>query len=392
MDFEQLIKRVEWMDEQRRKDKDVIATLEIRLANLETSITAIPPQIQEAADSVIPLTSLPARLDGYEKAVPILRKELTAQIQEVEKRLADQSEKLWKNERQRVNRNLSELKKAVEPIAELERDIHSVSEEAPRLKRLFTQLEKKFEGVVTGSDEALRATRITEESRKQDTKRIMDLQGEVSAARKRIEELREKVELKNESIRQIENRLNEMLLSENERKQAQASFIEQQSKHQIQRDLTSRDWKDTYEKVNKQSEQLQNQLIEWDSIQRAVKRAQETYDDITQKSERRINEIAEMQRLAEDRFRQEWISFKADDQKRWTNYTLSHDETYREIRSDMEKMSEQLTTLDDATQNLADLLQQTTEATEKSLQDLMNWSHEFLSNFERVMGHTRAKK
>jgi hypothetical protein len=41
---------------------------------------------------------------------------------------------------------------------------------------------------------------------------------------------------------------------------------------------------------------------------------------------------------------------------------------------------------------LADLLQQTTEATEKSLQELMNWSHELLSNFERVMGHTKAKK
>ncbi len=90
--------------------------------------------------------------------------------------------------------------------------------------------------------------------------------------------------------------------------------------------------------------------------------------------------------------RQEWITFKADDQKRWTNYTLSHDETYREIRADLEKISERIAALDDTAQNQADLLQQTTEATEKSLQDLMNWSHELLTNFERVMGHSRLKK
>ena len=41
-----------------------------------------------------------------------------------------------------------------------------------------------------------------------------------------------------------------------------------------------------------------------------------------QRFDRRLNEITEMQRLVEERFRQEWVSFKADDQKRWTNYTL----------------------------------------------------------------------
>ena len=30
--------------------------------------------------------------------------------------------------------------------------------------------------------------------------------------------------------------------------------------------------------------------------------------------------------LTEERFRQEWVNFKADDQKRWTNYTLAQEE------------------------------------------------------------------
>jgi hypothetical protein len=58
--------------------------------------------------------------------------------------------------------------------------------------------------------------------------------------------------------------------------------------------------------------------------------AQEAFEEITQRFDRRINEITEMQRLTEDRFRQEWVSFKADDQKRWTNYSLVQEEQQRE--------------------------------------------------------------
>ncbi len=388
MEFEQLIKRVEWLDEQRRKDKDTIATLEVRLANLETSLAAIPPQIEEAVNEVTPLKGLPARLEGYQNTAKKLRKELLAQLEETEKRLAEQQEKYWKNERLRVNRNLSDLKKAVEPIPELRRNIQAVSAEGPQLKRSFTQLEKKFEGIISGSEEALRATRVTEENRKQDTKRIMDLQGEVSASRKRLDELREKIDLHNESTRHIEIRVNELLASENERKQAQVAFMEQQSKLQVQREQTVRDLKDTYEKINKQSEQLQNQLIEWDSIQRAVKRAQEIYEDLAQKYERRINEVAEMQRLAEDRFRQEWVSFKADDQKRWASFALSHDEQQKDYRVSIEKFNDRLTALEDLSQTLQDIIQQSQDAQQEFYQGELARIHELIEAYGRIIGPT----
>jgi hypothetical protein len=53
-------------------------------------------------------------------------------------------------------------------------------------------------------------------------------------------------------------------------------------------------------------------------------------DDINIRFDRRINELTEMHRLTEERFRQEWISFKTDDQKRWTNYLLTQEEQQQE--------------------------------------------------------------
>ncbi len=98
-----------------------------------------------------------------------------------------------------------------------------------------------------------------------------------------------------------------------------------------------------------------------------------------------------MQRLAEDRMRQEWVAFKADEQKRWTSHSLSMDEIMRDTRKDLDKLEQRVTLHDDATEVLQDQLQQTTDTTEKQLQELMNLANDWLTAYERIMGHTKTK-
>jgi mevalonate kinase len=109
--------------------------------------------------------------------------------------------------------------------------------------------------------------------------------------------------------------------------------------------------------------------------------------DLNAKLERRINEVTEMQRLAEERLRQEWISFKADDQKRWTGYSLSSEETFRDIRKEVQKYETSISTISEVTQVLQDQLHQTTDTSEKQLQELMNVVHEWMTSYQRIMGH-----
>ena len=130
---------------------------------------------------------------------------------------------------------------------------------------------------------------------------------------------------------------------------------------------------------------MDRQLQEWDGIQRAAKKAQETYEEIVQKFERRINEITEMQRLAEDRFRQEWVTFKSDEQKRWTSYTLSQDEIQKDAVISTNKLEQRLSTLEDLVQTQQDVLQQTKEANEQLFQGMLSQIHELLSAYERIM-------
>ena len=116
---------------------------------------------------------------------------------------------------------------------------------------------------------------------------------------------------------------------------------------------------------------MDSSLQTLDATHRSVKRSQQAVDELAQKVERRINEITEIQRLSEERFRQEWVTFRADDQKRWTNYTLTIEEQRSEAIRQNEKLAEKVILLEDTLQEIQDLLQQANEQTEKRLQSLL---------------------
>ena len=80
----------------------------------------------------------------------------------------------------------------------------------------------------------------------------------------------------------------------------------------------------------------------WSEAYRNMKQIIDDFERIGDRLERRINEVAEMQRLSEERFRQEWNDWSADDQKRWKQFTLSNDEVWRNHDKEFERFVERL--------------------------------------------------
>jgi hypothetical protein len=213
----------------------------------------------------------------------------------------------------------------------------------------------------------------------------------MGSVRKRADDAREKSTLHNDSIRNMENRINELLETEAARQERHAALLQQQALQQVERDRAWKDWQERFEEFQVQAGNVEGQVAAFESAVRAAKQAQEAYDGLNQRLERRMAEIGEIQRLADERIRQEWVAFKADEQKRWTGHTLAQDESIRDLRKDVDKIDKRVNTIDDAAQTLQDQLQQTTEITEKQLQEFMNISQDWLAAYERIMGHSKTK-
>jgi chromosome segregation ATPase len=388
MEFDQIIKRLDWLDEAYRKDKSTIEALTQHINNLEGDLKTANKKIKELIPQVSQLSTAPARIEQYDAALTQLRTDILKYIDDQDKKRQDhllEIDKRYQIQFTAANKSIIEFRKIKEPIAELKRELKARAEEETRRGKLMANWETRMQDMVEAVEAVQHAQKATEEPRRQDSKRLADLQGELSAARKRLDESRQKIDLFSDSIRRIETRLNEILASETERRQAQTTFIETQSRLQVERDHAWKEWEGSLEPLRKQSEMMTHYLQDWDVIQRTVKRAHETYEEIVQKFERRINEITEMQRLAEDRFRQEWVTFKADDQKRWTSFTLSQDETQKDTHSEMTKLVERLTAIEDLAQVQQDVLQQTKDANQQMFQGMLAQIHEYLSAYEQIM-------
>jgi chromosome segregation ATPase len=391
MEFEQIVKRLEWLDDEHRKDKATLKALEERIATFENSISPLGKQIKDLEKKITEIGPVNERIDKFDEVVLKQRVEAKNELEDLEKKYKLREKEIVK----RHQEDLEEIKKSLpkldqtKDISELKKLIKQRADEYIKLNVAVTELKPKIDEAVRKSEDVATSNKLIEESRRQDIKRVADIQGEITSIRKRVDEFRQKTELQNDSVRNIENRFSEILVSENERKQAQATFIEQQSLAQIDRDKAYKDWLEKVDTFKQQTQTLDAQTQALDETLRAAKRAQDTYVDLNQKLERRINEITEMQRLGEERLRQEWVTFKAEDQKRWTGYTLSSEEAMRDVRKTVDKYEERITAIDDVHQTLQDQLHQTTDATEQQLQELMNVAHQWLTAYERIMGHVR---
>ena len=392
MDIDQILKQMDWLDEERRKDKDMIAKQEERIISLQGNLEAAHQQIKNLSGEITRLSAVVGRMDRFDEALLQQKIEVKHNIEELEKQFKkreEEVEKIRRVEIRGIDNNLAEMRKELEPIAGLRRGLEARVDEERRLAKLIEELQLKVQDIQRSEEEYSRTYRLMEDGRRQDSKRLVDLQGEVTALRKRADEHRGQAELMSANFRKLEGRLNELVNVEAERREAQAAFLDKQALQQAERESTWKDWQLRFDTIEDQTADVETQLQALDATHRDTKRLREEIEGVAQRVERRMSEITEMQRLGEERFRQEWVTFKADDQKRWTNYTLTQDEQRSEIARQFEKLANRVTQIEDNLLEIQDLLQQVNEETEKRLQSLLALTHEWVSAYERVLSHVR---
>lgn len=136
MDIEQASKTIQWLDDERRKDRQEITVLQERLAtvtadnaNLMRRLQQLEIDLQAVNNTVQKTTKIDVLLDGY-------RKEMTRQVEELDRRRSDadkEADRLRKIEREAVNKTLAELRKGLDGVPKLERDLSGRKDEEARV-------------------------------------------------------------------------------------------------------------------------------------------------------------------------------------------------------------------------------------------------------------------
>ena len=332
MEINQLASMIEWLDEERRRDKAMIALLEERMAQQTDTIEGMSRRVNtvETEQTIIKQETLPVqkeqdiiervRLEMEEKLENAEARRLTAE-REAERRIDLQRENM-----QRTVRELSEKGERIERqlgnIGELQTEGDRLTNAMRILNQEIDDLSKQLEGPD-------RRLTFLEEQRRTDTRRLAEIETELPEYKKSVDGIQPKIALLEEMSVRNERRIQDFNNVDRDRREQIQQFIDQQQLMVQQRD---QQLSDLTKRFGIHDEELQKNIERfevWAQAYREMKRIIDDFNRIGDRLERRINEASEMQRLSEERFREEWNDWRDEDQKRWKQLTLSSDEVWR---------------------------------------------------------------
>ena len=381
--LEQLEKRVEWLDNERRNDKTALASLQNRLTGLETENIALRKQLKEMEMEISGLQNQFSSLDKYDNRIERLNIDLTKQVRDVNERAEmnlNEAVKRVKLDIEANRRSLSEVVQLSEQLESVRNEQKSAKLEDSRLARLIEELKQKVLEVSRFDEEYRRSQHLLEENYRQENKRLTDMQGELAALRKRVEETRSRFDVFSDSFRSLDTRITELLTYEKDRRDAQAIFIEKVNSSLVDKEKSFRIWENRFGEIDRINLALSSQFEALETSKKAVDKSIAGAEEVIERFERRINEITEIQRLNDERFRQEWNSFKGDDLKRWTNYLLGQEEQLRVLNQRLGSAQEELEALKDSSQKSRDDFDKLTRETYRYVQAILGAHQESIQN------------
>lgn len=345
MEIDQIVKRLEWLDNERRRDKDTIAMLQELMEGYQREFPALRDQVGAVTGELAQMKAQLDRFDQIEGHVSELEITIHRQIEESQARFSTNISSVEKevfSDLEEIRVSVGEVKKKFAEISDLKDANETREAEDHRLVSMIQELEQRVESRERDDETYIRTVRMLEEGRRQDVKRLIDLQAESNLFRKRLDEQRGKLDLWAENLHKYDQRLAGLKNNEKERKQEQISFFERQTLKAVDQ---AREWKD----VNTQFSNYQKKFTGFEAkmaalsvVSQSLDKSQETFDDVNERLERRIHELTEMQRLSTERLRQDMEVFFSDDQKRWANFLLQEEERQTEISKEVNNFEERL--------------------------------------------------
>jgi chromosome segregation ATPase len=392
MDINQVAKMIEWLDEERRRDKAMIATLEERLAQQQDTITMLNKRLNsmESDQTVIRTQVAPTGREG--DLIGQIRKEMQQLLENAEaKRLVAEREVDRRMEltRESATRPLRDLTEKLEKLERQASNLPSQQIERERLGDVVATLQQRVDDLFKKIEEPDRRLAFLEEQRRQDNRRLSETQSELPEIQKQVDAVRPKLTLLEDLVLRIERRVQDVQNSERDRRDQIQQFIDQQALLIQQRDKQVEELTKRFGEQDSAMQRNMERFETWSEAYRSMKKIVDDFDRIGDRLERRINEVAEMQRLSEERFRQEWNDWTSDDQKRWKQFTISNDEVWRSHDKEFDRFVQKISELEAMFPPLTDSLERLWSLERERAQLYRDRYQELLLEYD-IRANTRA--
>ncbi len=345
MELTQATQMIKFLEEERRKDRSAIAVLQEQAKSQAEQLSQQTAQMQNLQTALTGLQGLISQVADFEHTVSSYKNEMVSlleQREEARKKEQAEAARLRKIEMKGIVDQLAELDKSIRVLPRYDEDLKARQTEEQRLHEAIQRLETAVSDLSKRSDDRVQAVTYLEEQRRADNRRIAELEPDVSNLRRRIETVAAKLPLLEEKIQKYKPRIDEAIKQIKEFEKP----IEEMRVAEFRRDQAVKKYLEQGEQVQQEMEKLRTQTQRFLEQYQLNKRALEKLESFQVRQEKRQNEVAEMQRLAEDRVKRQWEEWQAERAKEAKKRQIIVDEQWKEQKKVNQKLARRIPPLE----------------------------------------------
>lgn len=329
MELAEIIQRLSFLDEERRKDRETMATLLERVEAQTGRLEAQKRQIQELEGLLAGTRAELTKFTRIERAMEQLRAELTLLIEANEEKRSkayQELNRLRQLEQETIGRQIADFRQDLKSVSRHKEELQGLQAEVSRLNAGMVAIQHQAAELGKRSEDRVQSVIYLEEQRRQDNRRIAESEAEITTLRKELDELTERIPLLEQAIqaknKQIDNAA-ELL-------QQQSAMIENQRVSEFRRERQVTEWAKLVDELKQEVASMTAQTVRMREQDQLVRRGLADLESFRERIERRQDEMAEMQRLGEDRQKRVMEEWQAERAKEWSRFKLGNDERWRE--------------------------------------------------------------
>jgi chromosome segregation ATPase len=349
MDLGQLTQMTTWLDEELRGRKAELTQVQQRLGGHEAELQDQARAFKELETRVAGMQTQLVQTSQFQATLQQFKEEmvhLLAQADERRKQEEREAERLRAVERDNLSRTINEIRRDLQRLPRLEEEIGLRKAEQKRMGDSLLGIQQKVNSLAQEVENKLRTLPFLDDSRQQAAKRIAQLQQESLEAMKRLEQQGSRLQMIEDVTQHQERDTEELKEMVTQFRSSQRDFVEKQLLEAEQLKRQMMDWFEQLEAYSRKMDKFTARMETFDETYRDDRQVVEGIQRFQEQIRREQAQVAELQRLGEERQKRQLDEWQEENEKRWRKELLRWDHQWGEQGKRNAQFTDTLNTVD----------------------------------------------
>lgn len=324
-ELEALVARIEWLEEERRKNTATGSNLNQLVETQAKQIADQKNRIEDLENRLIDLAGTTKRIEHLDQSAQGFQTDIKNMLSDVEQRgkvSVDEANRLRRVENEVLTREISTLRAEIKEFNKIHTEMELRQAEDARLSNLLGSLQGRFTNVENRLESNEQKLSFVGESEQQRQKILSAVDLSVTEFKRRIENLSGRIELFGNTVTKSETAIRDLNESQASIGRRQKEWVDQMQLGEYERNQRIESMQQSLTEFQSRMDLFNTEWAKFTEQYRTAQNTVSTLDKWQADMDIHIREATEATRIESNRLQTRWDNFINEMENRWRTFTV----------------------------------------------------------------------